>query len=69
MPRCRPSLHCCPLLLQKLTQYNDAVKLYELYFNQLLTEQAAELDKIIKNVSTLINKIDKIIKINKMSVL
>ena len=45
------------------------MKLYELYFNQLLTEQAAELDKIIKNVSTLINKIDKIIKINKMSVL
>ena len=29
--------------------------MYELYLNQLLTEQAAELDKVIQNVTTLIN--------------
>ena len=40
----------------KKTQYNDALNLYELYLNQLLTEQAAELDKHIEISTTFVNQ-------------
>ena len=40
---------------QSIPQYNYALKLNELYLNQILTEQAAEIDKIIQNVTTLVN--------------
>ena len=40
---------------QKLTHYNYALNLYKHYLNQLLTEQAVELDKIIKIVTSLVN--------------
>ena len=40
---------------QKLNQYNEALKHHEQYIDQLLSEQAAELTKIIINVDTTVN--------------
>ena len=51
---------------QNVTQYNDAMKLYERYLNQQLTEQAAELDKNIKNVITLVNHSTPLFKLAKI---
>ena len=42
---------------QKLTQYNNALKQNEHFINQLLCEQATELNKIIDNVDATVNKL------------
>ena len=42
---------------QKLHQNNNSLKVYEKYLNQLLLEQAAELDKIIQNINTLVTQL------------
>ena len=41
---------------QKLNHHKNALKLYELYNNQLLYEQATELDKITNIVNAIVNK-------------
>ena len=40
---------------QTLTRYYDALKLYELYLGELLTERDANLDKVTQNVNILVN--------------
>ena len=39
---------------QKLQQNKNSIKIYEQFLNQLLVEQAAELDKINKNMNTFV---------------
>ena len=42
---------------QKLTQYNNALKLYEQYITQLLSEQATELNRIYNNVNSIVKNL------------
>ena len=41
---------------QKLNQYNNALKVYEQYINQLLSEQAFEINKNIENEDAIVSK-------------
>ena len=40
---------------QKMSQYNNASKLFEQYINQLLSEQASDLNKITNNVDGIVS--------------
>ena len=42
---------------QKMTLYNNALNLYEYYINQLLFEQASEINKIVNNVNGIVNNL------------
>ena len=59
-----PSHHNClqvklhtAVYKRKLTQYNNTLKQYEQYINQLLSEQATESNKILNNVDAFVNNL------------
>ena len=45
------------LYKQKLHQYNQTLKLYEDHIDELLKQSAAELDKNINNVDSIVTKL------------
>ena len=51
---------------QKLHHYNNSLKIYEQYLNELILQQAAELDKIIQKLNFLVNHFTPPSKLTKL---